>query len=57
MLKTIKNLRSAANPEKTKSEIGDNSVVSDSIVGGNEATNQANSTKGKNQAKITKSKF
>ena len=34
-----------------------NNMVGDSIVGGNEATNQTNFIKRKNQAKLTKSKI
>ena len=54
MLKTTGSTGSAANPKETESEIGGDSVVGDSMVGGDEATNP---TKRKNQAKTTKSKI
>ena len=54
MLKTTRSTGSAANSKKTESEVGGNNVVGDSMVGGDEATNP---TKGKNQAKTTKSKI
>ena len=57
MLKTIRSTGSAANLEETKSEVGDKSVVGNSMVGGGETINQVNSTKRKNQAKTTKSKI
>ena len=50
---TVKSTGSAANPKGTEAEVSDDSVVGD-LVGGGEATN---STKGKNQAKTTKSKI
>ena len=53
MLKTTRNTGFAANPKETKGEVGGNSVVED-MVSGNEATNP---TKGKNQAKMNKSKI
>ena len=52
MLKTTGSTGSTANPEETKGEVGGNSVVGN-LVGGDKTTN---STKRKNQAKITKSK-
>ena len=54
MLKTTGTTRSAANPEKTESEVGGNSMVGNSMVCDGKATNP---TKGKNQAKTTKSKI
>ena len=54
MLKTTESIWFAANPKKTKDEVGGNSVVGDSMVSGGEATNPI---KGKNQAKTTKSKI
>ena len=54
MLKTTGSTGSAANPKETESEIGGDSVVGDSMVGGDEATNP---TKEKNQVKMTKSKI
>ena len=54
MLKTTRSTESAANPKETEGEVGGNSVVGNSMVGGGEAIN---STKGKNQAKTTKSKI
>ena len=48
MLKTIGNTEFVANSEKTEREDGGNSIVGNSMVGGGEATNQANSTKRKN---------
>ena len=54
MLKTTGSTWSAANLEETKSEIGGDSVVSNSMVDGSETINPA---KGKNQAKTTKSKI
>ena len=39
MLKTIGSTRSAANLKKAKGKDGSNSVVGDSIVGGNETIN------------------
>ena len=53
MLKTIRSTGSAANSKETEGKVGGNSVVGD-MVGGNEAINL---TKGKNQAKTTKSKI
>ena len=57
MLKITGSTRSAANPKGTKNKSGGNSIVDDSMVGGGEATNQANFTKEKNLAKTTKSKI
>ena len=54
MLKTTRNTGSAANLKETKGKNGGNSVVGDGMVGGGKATN---STKRKNQAKITKFKI
>ena len=54
MLKTTRSAGSVANPEETKGEVSGNSVIGNSMVSGGEATN---STKGKNQAKTTKSKI
>ena len=54
MLKTTGSTESATSLEETEGEVGGNSVVGNSIVGGGEATNP---TKGKNQAKMTKSKI
>ena len=54
MLKITGSTGFAANPKETKGEIGGNSMIGNSMVGGNEATNP---TKGKNQAKMTKSKI
>ena len=54
MLKTTGSTGSAASPKETKGEVGGNSVVGDSMVGGSKATNP---TKRKNQAKTTKSKI
>ena len=54
MLKTTGSTGSAANPKETKGEVGGDSMVGNSIVGGGEAINF---TKGKNQAKMTKSKI
>ena len=39
MLKTIGNTESAANPKETKSKAGGNSIVGDSMVDDNKATN------------------
>ena len=57
MLKITENTRSVPNPQKTKGQVGGYSVVGDSMIGGDKATKQANSTKKKNQAKTTKSKI
>ena len=57
MLKATESTGYAANPKKTEGKSGVNSVVGDSKVGANEATNQTNSTKRKNQAKTTKFKI
>ena len=57
MLKTIRSTRSAVNPKEIKREVGGNSVDGNSMVSSDEAINQANSIKKKNQAKITKSKI
>ena len=54
MLKTTGSTGSIANPGETEAEIGGGSVVGDSVVGVDEATNP---TKEKNQAKTTKSKI
>ena len=54
MLKTIWSIGSVVNFKETEGEVGSNSMVRDSIVDGDEATNP---TKGKNQAKRTKSKI
>ena len=54
MLKTTSSTGSATNPKETEGEVGGDSVVGNSMVGGSEATNP---TKGKNQAKTTKSKI
>ena len=54
MLKTTRSTGSAANSEETEGEVGGDNVVGDSVVGAGEATN---STKGRNQAKMTKSKI
>ena len=54
MLKTTGSTGSAANLEEIEGKVCGDSVVGNSIVGGGEATN---STKGKNQAKTTKSKI
>ena len=54
ILKTTGSTGSAAHPEETEGEVGGDSVVGNSMVGGGEATNP---TKGKNQAKTTKSKI
>ena len=53
MLKTKGSTWSAANLKKTKGEIGGDSM-DDNMVGGDETTNP---TRGKNQAKMTKSKI
>ena len=47
MLKTTGSTESAANPQKTKGEVSCNNVVDDSMVGSDEATNQANTIKEK----------
>ena len=47
MLKTTRTTEFAANSKKTKGKVSSNSVVSYSMVGDNEATNQANTTKRK----------
>ena len=52
MLKTIKSIGSVTEPKKTKVGINSNNMVDS-----NKITNQINFTKGKNQAKITKSKI
>ena len=57
MLKTTENTKYAANFKKTKGEIDGNSMVDNSMIGGNKTTNQANSIKGKNQIKTTNSKI
>ena len=54
MLKTTGSTGFAANLEKTKGEVGSDSMVGDSMIDGGKATNP---TKGKNQAKTTKSKI
>ena len=54
MLRITGNTESAANPEETEGEIGGGSMVDYSIVDDVETTNP---TKGKNQAKTTKSKI
>ena len=53
MLKTTRSTESAPNPEETKGKVGGSSMGS-KMVGGGDATNP---TKGKNQAKTTKSKI
>ena len=53
MLKTIGSTGSVANPKETKGKASSDSVVGN-LVGGGEAINP---TKGKNQAKMTKSKI
>ena len=53
MLKTTGSTKSAANLKETEGKIGDDNVVGNWVDGG-KATN---STKGKNQAKMTKSKI
>ena len=53
MLKTTESTRLAANLKETEGEVGGDSVVGN-LIGGGEATNP---TKGKNQAKTTKSKI
>ena len=52
MLKTAKSIGSAAKPKKTNTKIDSNSIVND-----NKIINSISSTKGKNQAKTTKSKI
>ena len=52
MLKTIRNTRFEAKFKKTKAKVNSNNMISDG-----EVTNQINSIKRKNQAKITKSKI
>ena len=52
MLKTTGSTGSAANYKETEGEVGGDSVVGNSIISDGEATNP---TKGKNQAKTTKS--
>ena len=54
MLMTTRNIGSTANSERTEDEVGSKSMVGNSMVGGGKATNP---TKGKNQAKTTKSKI
>ena len=54
MLKTTGSIGSATNPKETKGKVDGNRVVSDRMIGGSEATNPI---KGKNQAKMTKSKI
>ena len=53
MLKTIGSIGSATNLKETEGNVSGNSMVGD-LVGGGEATNPS---KGKNQAKTTKSKI
>ena len=53
MLRTTGSTGSVVNPKKTEGEVSGNSVDGN-LIGGGEATNP---TKGKNQAKITKSKI
>ena len=48
MLKTIGSIRSTTNLKKTKGKVGGNNVVGNSMVDGDEATSQTNSTKRKN---------
>ena len=57
MLKTTENIGSITNSKKTKSKVGSNSIVSNSVVSGSKVINQISFTKGKNQAKTTKSKI
>ena len=57
MLKTTRSAGSTANSEEIEGKANGNNVVGDSMVGGGEAINQTNSIKGKNQAKIIKSKI
>ena len=54
MLKTTRSTGSAANSEETEGDVGGDSVIGNSIVDSGEAINP---TKGKNQAKTTKSKI
>ena len=48
MLKTIKNTGFAANFKETEGKIDSGSVIGNSVVGGNEVTNQISFTKSKN---------
>ena len=57
MLKIIKSIRPVANLEKIDNKTSGNSMIGDSIIGGSEVTNPKSPTKGKNQAKTTKSKI
>ena len=57
MLKIIRSTRSAANPKKTKRKTSDNNVVGNNMVSDSDASNQTNSTKVKNQEKMTKFKI
>ena len=54
MLKITRSTGSATNSKESKGKVRGNSVVGNSMVGSGEATNP---TKGKNQAKMTKSKI
>ena len=57
MLKTTGNTGSIIDIEETKGKAGSNNVVDDSVVSGDEVTNQTNSIKRKNQVKTIKSKI
>ena len=57
MLNTTKIIGFAINSKKTKSKADGSSMVSNSVIGGGEITNQINLIKRKNQAKKTKFKI
>ena len=57
MLKTTRSTGFTGKSKESESKVGSNNIVGNSIICGDKATNQTNSTKRKNKTKTTKSKI